>query len=151
MYRRGEYDPRPSLEKVSYPCECRELWLFGLCAITAAGLFLGKVMVFLLELKSAFIIVCQIPDRGVRDMVLHMIQLDPELRLSSQEYLQTWAPNNFPSYFSPLLHNFFSCIVPLDPDTRVSLSTMSRLSKFLALRSVCWRICCPMFAVLTGA
>ncbi|CAK9875311.1 unnamed protein product [Sphagnum jensenii] len=77
-YRRGQYDPRPSLEKI--------------------------------------------PDMEVREMIMHMIQLNEETRLSAEEYLQMWTPTVFPAYFSPLLHNFFSCLVPLDTDTRVAVT-----------------------------
>ncbi|CAM6126892.1 unnamed protein product [Calypogeia fissa] len=75
-YRKGQYDPRPALQKI--------------------------------------------PDERIQDMILHMIQLDPPARWSPDEYLQTWAPTVFPSYFSPLLHKFFSSLVPLDTDTRVA-------------------------------
>lgn len=77
-YRRGQYDPCPSLQKV--------------------------------------------PDVGMRDMILHMIQLDPESRLSAEQYMQSWAAHIFPAYFSPLLHGFFSCLLPLDSDTRVAVT-----------------------------
>eukprot|EP01018_Ginkgo_biloba_P018920 Gb_24427 [translate_table: standard] len=55
-------------------------------------------------------------------MILHMIQLDPEARLSCESYLQNYASVVFPSYFSPLLHNFFSYLMPLDTDTRVTVT-----------------------------
>lgn len=61
----------------------------------------------------------KIPDSGIRKMILHMIQLDPELRFSAENYLQSYASVVFPSYFSPFLHNFYSCLNPLDSDTRV--------------------------------
>lgn len=77
-YRRGQYDPCPSLQKVV--------------------------------------------DAGVREMILHMIQLDPTARLTAEQYLQSWAPLVFPGYFLPLLHSFFSCLLPLDIDTRVAVT-----------------------------
>lgn len=55
-------------------------------------------------------------------MILHMIQLDPNARLTCESYLQNYASSIFPSYFSPFLHKFFSCLVPLDSDTRVRKS-----------------------------
>lgn len=61
----------------------------------------------------------KIPDSGIRKMIIHMIQLDPELRFSAESYLQSYASVVFPSYFSPFLHNFYSCLNPLDSDTRV--------------------------------
>ncbi|PSS15560.1 Serine/threonine-protein kinase vps15 [Actinidia chinensis var. chinensis] len=61
----------------------------------------------------------KIPDSGIRKMILHMIQLDPELRFSAENYLQSYASVVFPSYFSPFLHGFYSYLNPLDSDTRV--------------------------------
>ncbi|XP_057967357.1 serine/threonine-protein kinase VPS15 [Malania oleifera] len=63
----------------------------------------------------------KIRDSGIRQMILHMIQLDPELRLSADSYLQSYAAVVFPTYFSPFLHNFYSCLNPLDSDTRVAV------------------------------
>lgn len=67
----------------------------------------------------------QITDIGIRKMILHMIQLEPELRLSCESYLQEYGSVVFPSYFSPFLHKFFSCLVPLDSDTRVINSSVT--------------------------
>ncbi|KAH7447982.1 hypothetical protein KP509_01G130700 [Ceratopteris richardii] len=77
-YRRGQYDPCPSLQKVK--------------------------------------------DKDIREMILHMIQLDPTARLSAEQYLQFRAPRVFPVYFSSLLHSFFSYILPYDVDTRVAIT-----------------------------
>lgn len=73
----------------------------------------------------------KIPDSGIRQMILHMIQLDPESRLSAESYLQSYATTVFPSYFSPFLHNFYSCLNPLDSDTRVAVcqSAFSEIHK----------------------
>ncbi|KAL3686006.1 hypothetical protein R1sor_004028 [Riccia sorocarpa] len=62
----------------------------------------------------------KIPDEKIRAIVKHMLQLSPDARATPDEYLQSWAPAVFPTYFSPLLHKFFSCLVPLDADTRVA-------------------------------
>lgn len=64
----------------------------------------------------------KIPDAGVRDMILDMINVVPEKRSSADQYLKTWCPRVFPDYFSPLLHDFFSCLVPLDTDNRVAVA-----------------------------
>lgn len=62
----------------------------------------------------------QIPDSGIRKMILHMIQLEPELRFSAESYLQNYAAVVFPTYFSPFLHNFYCCWNPLHSDMRVT-------------------------------
>lgn len=52
-------------------------------------------------------------------MILHMIQLEPESRLSAESYLQEYAAVVFPSYFSPFLHNFYCYLNPRHSDVRV--------------------------------
>ncbi|GMI92723.1 vacuolar protein sorting 15, Arabidopsis thaliana vacuolar protein sorting 15 [Hibiscus trionum] len=76
-YRRGQYDPCQSLEKI--------------------------------------------PDIGVRKMILHMIQLEPESRLSAESYLQNYVAVAFPGYFSPFLHGFYCCWNPLHSDMRIAM------------------------------
>lgn len=61
----------------------------------------------------------QIPDSGLRKMILHMIQLDPESRCSAESYLQSYAGVVFPCYFSPFLHKFYSVLNPYNSDSRV--------------------------------
>lgn len=51
-------------------------------------------------------------------MILHMIQLEPEARLSAESYLQTYVGVVFPNY-SPFLHNLYCCWNPLPSDMRV--------------------------------
>lgn len=62
----------------------------------------------------------KIQDAGIREMILHMIQLDPTSRLSCEDYLQRYTSVAFPSYFSSFLHKFFSCLIHLDSDSRVA-------------------------------
>jgi len=61
----------------------------------------------------------QIPDLGIRKMILHMIQLEPESRFSAERYLKEYAAVVFPIYFSPFLHDFYRCWSPLHSDMRV--------------------------------
>ncbi|KAK2989607.1 hypothetical protein RJ640_027381 [Escallonia rubra] len=61
----------------------------------------------------------KIPDSGIRKMILHMIQLDPESRCSAESYLQSYAGVVFPRYYSPFLHNFYSLLNPCNVDSRV--------------------------------
>lgn len=73
-----------------------------------------------LTLCSQRIVSLQIPDSGIRKLILHMIQLDPESRYSAEMYLHNFTGVVFPSYFSPFLHNFYSLLNPLNSDARVS-------------------------------
>ncbi|XP_019458006.1 PREDICTED: phosphoinositide 3-kinase regulatory subunit 4 [Lupinus angustifolius] len=63
----------------------------------------------------------KIPDLGIRKMIQHMIQLEPESRFSAETYLREYAEVVFPTYFSPFLHDFYRCWSPLHSDMRVLL------------------------------
>jgi phosphoinositide-3-kinase regulatory subunit 4 len=65
-------------------------------------------------------------------MILDMINILPEKRLSADQYLKMWCPRVFPEYFSPLLHDFFSYLVPLDTDSRVSFDHFRQLFKLIS-------------------
>ncbi|KAL4563875.1 hypothetical protein LXL04_027923 [Taraxacum kok-saghyz] len=67
----------------------------------------------------------KIPDSGIRKMILHMVQLDPDSRCSAESYLQSYAGVVLPSYFSPFLHNLYSNLNPLSPDSRVAMCQLS--------------------------
>jgi phosphoinositide-3-kinase regulatory subunit 4 len=56
-----------------------------------------------------------ISDRDVRDMIAHMIQLDPEKRYSAEQYLEFWKGKVFPSYFYNFLHQYMELIT--DPSS----------------------------------
>ncbi|KAJ1390293.1 WD40/YVTN repeat-like-containing domain superfamily [Sesbania bispinosa] len=63
----------------------------------------------------------KIPDIGIRKMIQHMIQLEPESRFSAERYIKEYAGVVFPTYFSPFLHDFYRCWSPLHSDMRVLL------------------------------
>jgi phosphoinositide-3-kinase, regulatory subunit 4 len=52
----------------------------------------------------------RIPDKELRDMISHMIQLDPEKRYSAEQYLDFWNKKVFPEYFYTFLHNYMENI-----------------------------------------
>ncbi|KAI5463101.1 hypothetical protein BGZ63DRAFT_353125 [Mariannaea sp. PMI_226] len=56
-----------------------------------------------------------ISDKDVRDMVSHMIQLDPERRYSAEQYLDFWKGKVFPTYFYNFLHQYMELIT--DPSS----------------------------------
>ncbi|CAO3616553.1 unnamed protein product [Cunninghamella echinulata] len=53
-------------------------------------------------------------DSDIKDMVLHMIQLDPKARLSAKEYLQQWRGKAFPTYFYDFLHEYIGLLTDKD-------------------------------------
>ena len=57
----------------------------------------------------------KIEDKEVREMVMHMIQVDPESRYSADEYLYFWRRKAFPEYFYSFLHQYMGLIT--DPSS----------------------------------
>jgi phosphoinositide-3-kinase regulatory subunit 4 len=51
-----------------------------------------------------------IKDPDIREMVAHMIQLDPQARYAADEYLNFWRSKAFPEYFSSFLHQYMYLI-----------------------------------------
>ncbi|KAH0376692.1 protein kinase WD40, partial [Aureobasidium melanogenum] len=51
-----------------------------------------------------------IKDENIREMVAHMIQLDPAKRYSAEDYLQFWRGRCFPDYFYTFLHQYMHLI-----------------------------------------
>ncbi|KAL8152973.1 hypothetical protein V2J09_010733 [Rumex salicifolius] len=107
---------KPSMDIFSVGCVIAELFLEGQPLFELSQL---------LAYRRGQYDPCQhlekIPDLGLRKMILHMIQLDPESRWSAEGYLHSYAGSVFPDYFSPFLHNFYSWLNPLDSDTKVAV------------------------------
>ncbi|KAJ3695547.1 hypothetical protein LUZ60_000924 [Juncus effusus] len=108
---------KPSMDIFSLGCVIAELFLEG------QSLFeLSQLLAYRRGQYDPKTVLEKIQDTGIQNMILHMIQLDPDSRLSCASYLQNYASVIFPSYFSPFLHKFFSCLIPLDADTRVAVT-----------------------------
>ncbi|WOL13904.1 phosphoinositide 3-kinase regulatory subunit 4 isoform X1 [Canna indica] len=106
---------KPSMDIFSLGCVIAELFLEG------QPLFeLSQLLAYRRGQYDPSQYLEKIQDDGIQKMILHMIQLDPNARLSCESYLQNYASLIFPSYFSPSLHKFFSYLVPLDSDARVA-------------------------------
>ncbi|KAI8391462.1 uncharacterized protein BYT42DRAFT_602293 [Radiomyces spectabilis] len=52
----------------------------------------------------------KIEDKDIRDMVRHMIQIDPSARYSAERYLSEWRGKAFPHYFYTFIHQYISSI-----------------------------------------
>ena len=63
----------------------------------------------------------KIADKDVRELVAHMIQLEPESRFSADEYLNFWRRRTFPEYFYSFLHQYMFLIT--DSNSGQSLGT----------------------------
>ncbi|KAL8948366.1 MAG: hypothetical protein Q9222_005437 [Ikaeria aurantiellina] len=76
------------------------------------------------EFDPVFSFLAKIQDKEVRDLVSHMIQLDPESRYAADEYLNFWRRKAFPEYFYSFLHQYMGLITdpssgrrPISPTT----------------------------------
>ncbi len=58
----------------------------------------------------------RIQDKDVRELVSHMIQLEPETRYSAEEYLNFWRRKAFPEYFYSFLHQYMGLITAPSSD-----------------------------------
>lgn len=67
------------------------------------------------EYDPEFGYLSKIHDRDVRELVSHMIQVEPESRYSAEEYLNFWRRKAFPEYFYSFLHQYMGMIT--DPSS----------------------------------
>ncbi|KAJ5567941.1 hypothetical protein N7450_010427 [Penicillium hetheringtonii] len=69
----------------------------------------------------------KIEDPDIRELILHMIQLDPESRYSADEYLNFWKNKAFPEYFYSFLHQYMSLMTdPSSGRTKVDAESTNR-------------------------
>ncbi|KAF9586481.1 Serine/threonine-protein kinase [Lunasporangiospora selenospora] len=52
----------------------------------------------------------KIEDNNIKDLIKHMIQLDPSKRLSADRYLADWRDKAFPKYFYTFLHQYIHSV-----------------------------------------
>ncbi|KAF1950812.1 phosphoinositide 3-kinase regulatory subunit 4 [Byssothecium circinans] len=57
----------------------------------------------------------KIQDKDVRDLIIHMIQADPNSRMSAEDYLEHWRGKVFPHYFYGFLQQYMHSIT--DPSS----------------------------------
>lgn len=67
------------------------------------------------EFDPTFSFLNKIQDKEIRDLVGHMIQLDPESRYAADEYLNFWRRKAFPEFFYSFLHQYMGLIT--DPSS----------------------------------
>lgn len=52
----------------------------------------------------------RIPDEGIQELIMHMIQPEPEARYEADDYLNFWRRRTFPEYFYDFLHQYMHLI-----------------------------------------
>ncbi|KAJ6003248.1 hypothetical protein N7451_005795 [Penicillium sp. IBT 35674x] len=69
----------------------------------------------------------KIEDPEIRELIMHMIQLEPESRYSAEEYLNFWKNKAFPEYFYSFLHQYMSLMTdPSSGRTKVDAESANR-------------------------
>lgn len=63
--------------------------------------------------------IAKIDDVDVRELILHMIRLDPESRYSADECLSFWRHKTFPEYFYSFLHQYMGFVTDPSPGRRL--------------------------------
>ncbi|KAJ5330382.1 hypothetical protein N7476_000165 [Penicillium atrosanguineum] len=81
----------------------------------------------------------KIEDPEIRELILHMIQLDPESRYSAEEYLNFWKNKAFPEYFYSFLHQYMSLMTdPSSGRTKVDAESTNRGETDDRIERVCF-------------
>lgn len=80
----------------------------------------------------------RIEDPDIRELILHMIQLEPESRYSAEEYLNFWKKKAFPEYFYSFLHQYMSLMTdPSSGRTKVDAESTNRGETDSRIERVC--------------
>lgn len=84
---------------------------------------LSQLLAFCAEEYDASKVIETIEDPNIRELVAHMIQRDPEKRLTAAEYLMRFRGRLFPEVFYSTLQSYFDILAfqPLiTPDSRMA-------------------------------
>ncbi|KAI7899371.1 uncharacterized protein BX663DRAFT_555007 [Cokeromyces recurvatus] len=117
----------PEMDIFSAGCVIAELFLEGTPLFTLSQLFKYRNNEYNPDISLE-----QIEDKHIRDMVRHMIQVDPLKRLSATEYLSKWHGTAFPHYFYSFLYPYMSSLNQKQkhkqPSQQIDSAIMSALS-----------------------
>ncbi|KAL9110181.1 MAG: hypothetical protein Q9227_005241, partial [Pyrenula ochraceoflavens] len=109
----GEPDPlkmEKYMDIFSAGCVIAELFLEG-PIFTLSQLFKYRRGEYSLEHTQ----LNKIEDKDVKELILHMIQIDPNDRFSAEQYLDLWRRRTFPEYFYSFLHQYMSLMTEPSP------------------------------------
>ncbi|KAI6247434.1 Serine/threonine-protein kinase ppk19 [Erysiphe necator] len=81
------------------------------------------------EYKPEKLQLSRIEDPEVREMIASMIQIDPSLRCTAEEYLNLWRKKVFPEYFYSFLHQYMGLITDLSSDRKSPTGTSSKFGE----------------------
>ncbi|KAL9625227.1 MAG: hypothetical protein Q9160_000629 [Pyrenula sp. 1 TL-2023] len=114
-----EMKMREYMDVFSAGCVIAELFIEG-APFTLSQLFKYRRGDYSLEHTQ----LSKIDDPDVRELIMHMVQVDPNDRYTAQQYLDLWRRRTFPEYFYSFLHQYMSLMT--DPSlgrSQVNLET----------------------------
>ncbi|CCJ29180.1 unnamed protein product, partial [Pneumocystis jirovecii] len=91
----------------SLGCVIAELFLEGTPLFTLSQLLKYRQG----EYDPVSALLNKVEDPEVKSLICHMISLDPEKRLSAEEYLEKWKNKVFPDYFYTFLYQYINSIM----------------------------------------
>ncbi|EIE85776.1 hypothetical protein RO3G_10486 [Rhizopus delemar RA 99-880] len=95
----------PEMDIFSVGCVIAELFLEGTSLFTLSQLFKYKNGEY-----NPIVSLDKIEDKNIKELVSHMIQINPGSRLSAEEYLVQWHGKAFPHYFYSFLYQYMSSL-----------------------------------------
>ncbi|KAK6098874.1 Serine/threonine-protein kinase [Batrachochytrium dendrobatidis] len=110
------------MDVFSVGCTISELILDGTPLFT-----LSQLLQYRKKAYDPSVLLDTISDVPIRELVKHMIQIDPNERLSMREYISKWRNQAFPDYFCSFFHPYLASLS--DP---YSASNMAQYFVFLA-------------------
>ncbi|CAO3623542.1 unnamed protein product [Mucor fragilis] len=116
----------PEMDIFSVGCVIAELFLEGTPPFTLPQLFKYRSGEY-----NPNASLDQIEDANIRELVQHMIQIDPAKRFSAEKYLTQWHGKAFPHYFYSFLYQYMSTFVEKfehQPPTQPQSKIMSEIS-----------------------
>ncbi|KAI8081764.1 uncharacterized protein BX664DRAFT_388695 [Halteromyces radiatus] len=95
----------PEMDIFSVGCVIAELFLEGSSIFSLSQLFKYQN-----DEYDPSATLDKMGDSDIKDMVLHMIQIDPTKRFSAEQYLQEWRGKVFPDYFYNFMHEYIGLL-----------------------------------------
>jgi phosphoinositide-3-kinase regulatory subunit 4 len=105
LFRDGYGGLTPQMDVFSLGCTIAEMFLEGAPLFT-----LSQLLQYRKGEYDPTLTLLKIDHVGIRDMITHMIALDPKKRPSSQEILSEYRSKVFPESFYGFLHHFIASI-----------------------------------------
>eukprot|EP00842_Homolaphlyctis_polyrhiza_P006602 jgi/Hompol1/6943/HPOL_000975-RA len=96
----------PEMDIFALGCTIAEIYLEGIPIFTLAQLLQYRKGAY----DPSSTLLEKIDDVEIRSLVKHMIQRDPNMRMTAQDYMKNWRDKAFPEYFYSFLHQYMASL-----------------------------------------